>query len=178
MLLLLLAGGSTPPAPVAPPSSGYRPRRPAPAIPRESEDEEIVAVIAAMRHRMLLSGGTNQMIIRAPISVPAYVQRNAQRGLKFYEDGRGGDGLVPATIEDARQMAHGSVTEAKLRKMGPWISRHLVDFDAPKNSDARHPDYPGPGLVAMLLWGAGPDREGAQRTLEWVTRKVAQIDTP
>ena len=113
---------------------------------------------------------------RAAISVPSYVSRNAERGLRYYEDGRGGDGLVPATIEDARQMARGTVTEAKLRRMGPWISRHLVDLDAPKNRDPKNPGFPGPGLVAMLLWGAGPDAVGARRTLAWVERKVASLD--
>ena len=113
---------------------------------------------------------------RAAISVPSYVRSNAARGLRYYEDGQGGDGLVAATISDARDMASGTVTEAKLRKMGPWISRHLVDLQAPRNRDANHPDYPGPGLVAMLLWGAGPDEQGARRTLSWVERKVAFID--
>ena len=113
---------------------------------------------------------------RRAIEVPSYVRRNAERGIGYYEDGLGGDGLVAATISDARDMAQGRVTEAKLRRMGPWISRHLVDFEAPKNRDPRNPDYPGPGLVAMLLWGAGPDERGALRTLAWVEREVKSID--
>lgn len=110
------------------------------------------------------------------ISVPDYVSSNAARGLRYYEDGLGGDGLVESTIRDAREMASGSVSEAKIRKMGPWIARHLVDFDAPQNSDPDHEDYPGPGLVAHLLWGSGPDRAGAERTQAWAEREVAALE--
>lgn len=110
------------------------------------------------------------------INVPSYVSNNAERGLKYYEDGKGGDGLVEATIRDARAMADGQVSETKLRKIGPWIDRHIVDLDAPKNSDPNDPEYPGPGLVAMLLWGAGPDKDGATRTAEWACNQVEKLD--
>lgn len=110
------------------------------------------------------------------VDVPAFVQANAERGLRLYEEGRGGDGLVEATIRDARQMASGSISEAKVRRMGPWIARHLVDFDAPANSDPDDPDYPGPGLVAHLLWGSGPDRAGAERTQAWAERETERLE--
>lgn len=110
------------------------------------------------------------------ISVPSYVRSNARRGLKLYEDGKGGDGLVGATISGARDMVEGSITEEKLRKIGPWIARHLVDLDAPKNSNPNAAGYPGAGLVAMLLWGAGPDKSGARRTMDWAMKKVEQLD--
>jgi cation transport regulator ChaB len=119
-----------------------------------------------------------EVVEKAPgrISVPSYVTANARRGLKLYEEGRGGDGLVAATISGARDMVEGSVSEEKLRKMGPWIARHIVDLDAPKNSNPNAPGYPGAGLVAMLLWGAGPDKGGARRTMDWADAKVAQLD--
>lgn len=110
------------------------------------------------------------------VKVPSYVQENAARGLRYYEEGKGGDGLVDATIRDARALARGEVTEPKLRKIGPWIDRHLVDLDAPKNSDPSDPEYPGPGLVAMLLWGGGPDKDGATRARDWAYREVEQLD--
>lgn len=110
------------------------------------------------------------------ISVPNYVSANARRGLKLYEEGKGGDGLVGATISGARDMVEGSVSEEKVRKMGPWIARHMVDLDAPKNSNPNAPGYPGAGLVAMLLWGAGPDKGGARRTMDWANAKVEQLD--
>jgi HK97 family phage portal protein len=110
------------------------------------------------------------------INVPNYVQNNAKRGLAYYEEGKGGDGLVPATIRDAKELAAGRVSENKIRKIGPWIDRHLVDLDAPKNSNPNDPDYPGPGLVAMLLWGGGPDREGAISARDWAYRETEKLD--
>lgn len=112
----------------------------------------------------------------APIDVPSYVSSNAERGLRYLDEGYGGDGLVPQTIEDARRLVAGDVSEAKIRKIGPWIARHLGDLDAPQNSNPDDPEYPGPGLVAMLLWGAGPDREGARATMEWADRETAKLD--
>jgi hypothetical protein len=102
--------------------------------------------------------------IKNDVDVPAYVSENARRGLEYYEQGLGGDGLVEQTIRDARDMVAGTIRDAKVGLIGPWIARHLVDLDAPQNNDPEDPAYPGPGLVAMLLWGAGPDKEGARRT--------------
>lgn len=110
------------------------------------------------------------------IDVPQYVQDNAKRGLAYYDEGKGGDGLVPQTIRDARELAAGRVTEAKVRKIGPWIARHIVDLDAPANSDTSDPGYPGPGLVAMLLWGGGATTEAARRTQEWAEGVVQNLD--
>jgi len=110
------------------------------------------------------------------VTVPKYIQDNAQRGLDYLQQGFGGDGLVDQTITDARALARGEITEPKLRKIGPWIARHIVDLDAPKNSDPKDPAYPGPGLVAMLLWGGGPDRAGADQALQWANTQVAKLD--
>lgn len=109
------------------------------------------------------------------IDVPEYVAANAKRGLDYLEQGYGGDGLENATIADARDLAAGSTTEEKVAKIGPWIDRHIVDLDAPKNSDPQDPEYPGPGLVAMLLWGAGPDKEGAMRTRDWARQETESL---
>lgn len=108
--------------------------------------------------------------------VPQYIRDNAERGLRYYEEGFGGDGLVPETISDARRMADGFISEEKVAKMGPWIARHLVDLDAAKNSDPENPEYPGPGLVAHLLWGSGPDKSTALRVRRWAERKAAEYN--
>lgn len=110
------------------------------------------------------------------VAVPAYVSANAERGLALYEEGYGGDGLVEQTIRDARDMVAGEIRDEKVRLMGPWIARHIVDLDAPQNSNPDADGYPGPGLVAMLLWGAGPDAEGARRTQEWAEAEAARLD--
>jgi HK97 family phage prohead protease len=108
------------------------------------------------------------------LSVPEFIRDNATRGLKYYEEGLGGDGLVDATIRAARDMAAGRITENKVRKMAPWFARHQVDGQAPKNKDQSHPEYPGAGLVAWLLWGG--DSNFSDRAQNWAQRKIDALD--
>ena len=110
------------------------------------------------------------------VSAPVFMRAAARRGLKFHEEGHSGDGLLPQTVEDARKMMNGQVSEQKWRKIGPWIARHLVDLDAPKNSNPSDPQYPGAGLVAHLLWGSGPSKSQAQRAQAFAERVVARLD--
>jgi HK97 family phage prohead protease len=108
------------------------------------------------------------------LSVPSFIRENAKRGLKYYGEGFGGDGLVPATIAAARDMAAGKVTEPKVRKMAPWFARHQVDGQAPKNNDPSDPGYPGAGLVAWLLWGG--DSNFSDRAQNWAQRKIDALN--
>ena len=106
---------------------------------------------------------------------PSYMRASARRGLAFYEQGLGGDGLVERTIREARAMASGSVTADKWVRLRAWIARHLVDLDAP-GADPDSEEYPSPGVVAHLLWGSGPSKRGAQRALEYAEGVVARIE--
>lgn len=108
------------------------------------------------------------------VKVPSYIASNAERGLRYLREGRGGDGLKEKTIREARQMADGSVSEDKVRRMGPWLRRHEGDLDAPKNKNPDDPEYPGAGLVAWLLWGG--DANGNMRAAEWAESKASQLD--
>ena len=108
------------------------------------------------------------------LSVPSFISANAKRGLKYYSEGFGGDGLVPATIAAARDMAAGKVTEPKVRKMAPWFARHQVDGKAPSNSNPSDPGYPGAGLVAWLLWGG--DSNFSDRAQKWAQRKIDALN--
>ena len=108
------------------------------------------------------------------LSVPSFIQENAKRGLKYYEEGFGGDGLVPATIAAARDLAAGKVTEPKVRKMAPWFARHQVDGKAPSNNDPADSGYPGAGLVAWLLWGG--DSNFSDRAQNWAQRKIDALN--
>ena len=47
------------------------------------------------------------------LAPPAYMRAAARRGLAYYKDGKGGDGLVEKTIREARAMAEGSVSKDK-----------------------------------------------------------------
>lgn len=108
------------------------------------------------------------------LSVPAFIQANAERGLKYLAEGYGGDGLTEGTKREAREMAAGNITENKIRKMAPWFARHKVDGQAPKNSNPSDPQYPGAGLVAWLLWGG--DSDFSDRAQNWAQRKIDALD--
>lgn len=106
---------------------------------------------------------------------PAFMRAAARRGLRYYEEGLAGDGLVQRTVDEARAMAAGNVTRDKWVRIAAWIARHMVDLDAPKNSDRSHPDYPGAGLVAHLLWGSGPSKRQAMRAMNYAQGVVDRL---
>ena len=108
------------------------------------------------------------------LSPPAFIQANAERGLKYLAEGYGGDGLTEGTKQAARDMAAGNISENKIRKMAPWFARHKVDGQAPKNSNPSDPEYPGAGLVAWLLWGG--DADFSDRAQDWAQRKIDALD--
>lgn len=109
------------------------------------------------------------------LTPPAYMRAAARRGIEYHEEGKSGDGLVDQTITDARSMARGEVSERKWRLIGPWIARHLDDLTAPA-AKPDHPEYPSPGVVAMLLWGAPANRRGAERAQAYAEGVVARLD--
>lgn len=108
------------------------------------------------------------------LSAPAFIRQNAERGLKYLQEGYGGDGLTDATKREAREMAAGRISENKVRKMAPWFARHKVDGQAPKNSNPSDSQYPGAGLVAWLLWGG--DSDFSDRAQNWAQRKIDALD--
>ena len=101
---------------------------------------------------------------------PAYMRAAAKRGVELHEEGLSGDGVRPQTVEDARKMAAGTVTEDKWRRIGPWIARHLVDLDAVQGDEIT------PGLVAHLLWGSGPSKADARRAMEYANDVVGRLE--
>jgi uncharacterized protein len=106
---------------------------------------------------------------------PAYMRAAARRGLQYVSDGFAGDGLTDKTIREARLMADGQVSDDKWIRIAAWIARHMPDLDAPQNSDPSDSQYPGAGLVAHLLWGSGPSKRAAQRTMEYAQNVVERI---
>lgn len=109
---------------------------------------------------------------RAPSLVaPEFMAASAERGLRLHEQGLSGDGLMPATVRDARRMVEGEpLSEDKWRRIPAWIARHIGDLDAVQGDEITA------GLVAMLLWGGGSTRESARRTQAYAERIVAQLD--
>ncbi len=109
------------------------------------------------------------------LTPPAYMRAAARQGLRYYEEGKGGDGLVPKTIAEARAMANGTVTANKWVRIRAWIARHLVDLDAP-DADPSSDNYPSAGVVAHLLWGSGPSKRAAQRALDYADSIVTRLE--
>jgi hypothetical protein len=102
---------------------------------------------------------------------PAFMRASAKRGLALHEQGESGDGLVPATVADARRMANSEpLSENKWRKISPWIARHIVDLDAVQGDEITA------GLVAMLLWGGGSSKASARRAQAYAERIVSQLE--
>ena len=120
-------------------------------------------------------GGERNEIRVDTVAPPSYMRAAARRGLKYYEEGKGGAGLVPATIREAREMAAGRVSADKWVRISAWIARHLPDLDAPKNKNATDPAYPGAGLVAHLLWGSGPTKRQALRAKAFADSAVDRL---
>ena len=107
------------------------------------------------------------------LDVPVYIRSAARKGLDYYGQGLAGDGLVDRTVREARDMARGEVTEDKVIRTNAWGARHLVDLDAPKNSDPDDKEFPGAGAVAFYLWGINPlDPEPA---MNWFMSKAEAI---
>jgi HK97 family phage prohead protease len=105
-------------------------------------------------------------------SAPEFMRANAKRGLKYHEEGLSGDGLKPQTVEDARSMASGNVTDAKWRKIAPWIARHMVDLES---EGVKEGDITA-GMVAHLLWGSGTTKAEATRAMQYAERVVERLD--
>ena len=109
------------------------------------------------------------------LTPPAYMRAAARQGLRYYEEGKAGDGVVERTIREARAMAEGNVTADKWVRIRAWISRHLADLDSPA-ANPNSSDYPSPGVVAHLLWGSGPSKASANRALAYADGVVSRIE--
>ena len=106
---------------------------------------------------------------------PAYMRASARRGLQWYSEGLGGDGLVDRTIREAREMAAGNVSADKWVRIAAWIARHIGDLDSPA-ADPQSEDFPSPGVVAMALWGGGTTRRTAQRAQAYAEGVVTRLE--
>ena len=105
------------------------------------------------------------------LTPPAYMRNAAKRGIELHEQGKSGDGIVAQTVEDARKMAAGTVTEEKWRKIAPWIARHLTDLDNVKEGEVTA------GVVAHLLWGSDGTKSGAIKTMNYAQGIIDQMES-
>jgi HK97 family phage prohead protease len=114
-------------------------------------------------------------IRQVDLTPPAFMRASARRGLQWHEAGLSGDGLMPATVREARAMADGSVTADKWVRIRAFLARHMVDFDAPAASPTSD-DFPSPGVVAIALWGGGVSRRSAQRAMDYADGVIGRIE--
>lgn len=145
-----------------------------------SKDNAIAQMVAVSLAEDLEPAGEYQGTYRSEkrevnLAPPAYMRAAARQGLKYYEEGLGGDGLVAKTIREARAMANGTITAEKWVRLRAWIARHLVDLDSP-DADPSSDNYPSAGVVAHLLWGSGPSKRAAQRTLDYADSVVTRLE--
>lgn len=107
---------------------------------------------------------------------PAYMRAAARQGLRYYDRGLAGDGVVDRTITEARQMSRGdALTPDKWVRIAAWIARHMTDLDAPA-ADPDAEGYPSPGVVAHLLWGSGPSKRAARRAMDYAEGVVGRLE--
>lgn len=105
---------------------------------------------------------------------PTYMRRAADVGLKYWADGKAGDGLQPATVREARAMARGQVSDDKWARIAAWVARHRGDWeDVAANNDPSRDDFPGAGAVAAYLWGVDPTIQGqADKVIAFAQRAL------
>lgn len=116
--------------------------------------------------------------VKVDTQAPQEMRDNAHDGLKFYAMGKGGDGLTPQTIREARDMVKGIVTNDKWKRIAAWVARHRVDWeDVPQNHDMKDPNFPGAGAVAAYLWGVDPTDPGsADDVIEYAKKAIAAAE--
>ena len=107
------------------------------------------------------------------LDLPEYIQSAARKGLDYYGKKLAGAGIVASTVREAREMAAGRITEDKVIRANAWAARHMVDLDAPKNSNPDDEEFPGAGAVAFYLWGINP--LAPQPAMDWFASKSEAI---
>jgi uncharacterized protein len=139
----------------------------------QTKQDAIDQMVAVSIAEEMEPGGERAEQRQVDLSLPEYIQSAARKGLDYYGKKLAGAGIVPSTVREAREMAAGRITEDKVIRANAWVARHMVDLDAPKNSNPDDEEFPGAGAVAFYLWGINPlDPEPA---IEWFHEKAELI---
>ena len=139
-----------------------------------SEDEEFLGERSSNDSANQSNNSDSPNLRAINQDAPAYMRAAARQGLRYYEQGLAGDGVVDRTIREARLMAEGQVSDDKWVRIAAWIARHLVDLDSP-DANPNSDNYPSAGVVAHLLWGSGPSKRAAQRAKDYADSVVSRI---
>ena len=105
------------------------------------------------------------------ITAPQWMRDNARQGIEWVKEGKGGEGLTAQTMQEARTMAAGTVSDDKAMRMAAWFARHMVDLEAPAATVGAK-GYPSNGVVAHALWGGGSVTD-SERAAAWARERSA-----
>ena len=139
----------------------------------QTKQDAIDQMVAVSIAEEMEPGGERGEQRQVDLSLPEYIQSAARKGLDYYGKKLAGAGIVPSTVREAREMAAGRITEDKVIRANAWTARHMVDLDAPKNSNADDEEFPGAGAVAFYLWGINP--LNPEPAIEWFHEKAELI---
>ncbi len=100
--------------------------------------------------------------------MPKGVKEELEKGLKWHDEGKSGEGLKPETVSWARRMAGGAdISPEKAIKMRAWLARHESDKKG-EGYKPGEPGFPSAGRVAWALWGGDP-------AVTWSNKIVTQM---
>ena len=138
-------------------------------IPASARDE-----IRSTARRLLAEETRKALISKAYEDIdfdpPKGVAEEAAQGLKYRREGNPGGTLIG--VSRARDLKNRKrVSPDTIRRMVSFFARHEVDLDVPHNRDRSHPNYPGPGRVAWLLWGGDSGRRWAEKIRDQMRRE-------
>jgi len=103
------------------------------------------------------------------IKVPSYIKANAVRALADMSSK--GNGVTPKTLREAKQMAKGTVSEDKVKRMAAWFARHKSDLASPAANDYLNGDgLMTAGQWAWLAWGGDITTTNRMRAMKWAER--------
>ena len=139
----------------------------------QTKQDAIDQMVAVSIAEEMEPGGERAEQRQVDLSLPEYIQSAARKGLDYYGKKLAGAGIVPSTVREAREMAAGRITEDKVIRANAWAARHMVDLDAPKNSNPDDEEFPGAGAVAFYLWGINP--LNPEPAIEWFHEKSELI---
>ena len=139
----------------------------------QTKQDAIDQMVAVSVAEEMEPGGERAEQRQVDLSLPEYIQSAARKGLDYYGKKLAGAGIVASTVREAREMAAGRITEDKVIRANAWAARHMVDLDAPKNSNPDDEEFPGAGAVAFYLWGI--DALNPEPAINWFADKAEAI---
>ena len=126
--------------------------------PRASEKTRAKALKSVVQWEAMRSAAHARSLSEADVVAPEAVRAQLRKGLSLLD--HAGDGLMPKTVSEARDIAAGNpVSQDKLIRMRAWFARHAVDKRPGWEKEIT------PGYVAWLLWGGNIGRTWANSAL-------------